>query len=110
MRSLLPALLLAVCATVAVPLLVTPPAGAAVLAVFPPGTDSASAIRRAGEAGGRVVRPAARGPLYIVRPDRADDADFPDRLRAAGAWLLLDPILAAGCAGPVRSGPAPASL
>lgn len=109
MRSLLPALLLALVAAIAVPLAVTPPAGAAVLAVFPPGTDSATAIRRTAAAGGLVVRPAAHGPLYIVQPASPADAGFPRRLRAAGAWLLLDPIVATGCAGPVRAADRPAA-
>lgn len=101
MRSTIPALLLAVFSAVAIPLLTPPAEGAPVLAVFPPGTDAGLAIRLSAMAGGRVVRPAAHGPLYIVQPEATAAVGFQARLRAAGAWALLDPLFAAGCAGSV---------
>lgn len=101
MRSTIPALLLAVLSAMAIPLLTPPAEGAPVLAVFPPGTDAGEAIRLSAIAGGRVVRPGVYGSLYIVQPDPAAATDFQAQLRAVGAWALLDPLFAAGCAGPV---------
>jgi hypothetical protein len=68
-----------------------PPAAGPVAAVFPPWWPAARAFAAAGTAG-----PVARfgGVPFIVvvaAPDRA-------RLRAAGAWLLLDPHAVGGCA------------
>jgi hypothetical protein len=68
-----------------------PPADGPVAAVFPPWWDARSAFVAAGDAG-PVVRFGALPFIVIVAAtDRA-------RLRAAGAWLLLDPRALGLCA------------
>ncbi len=68
-----------------------PPAVGPVAAVFPPWWHAARAFAAAGTAG-PVARFGALPFIVIVAaPDRA-------RLRAAGAWLLLDPRALGGCA------------
>jgi len=66
-------------------------AGAAVL--FPPGLSGSEIVYRLAAADARPVRSGAWG-LWIVAGDRPGLAD---RLRRAGAWLLLDPAALSGC-------------
>jgi len=68
-----------------------PPAGGAVAAVFPPWWDAARAFAAAGTAGPVARFGAVPFIVIVAAPNRA-------RLRAAGAWLLLDPRALGGCA------------
>ncbi|WP_053081585.1 hypothetical protein [Methylobacterium aquaticum] len=94
-------LLLAPLAVVAVPRSET----VAVLGRPGGGTAEAAAIVVA--AGGTLVRTGAAGVVVA----RSPEAGFVGRLYGAGAWLVLDPIVAGGCApGPDRpddSSPSP---
>jgi len=92
-------LVLAVCATILTTLFATVAAGAAprdparVAAVFPPWwtpAQTASAAASAGQIAG------AGGVPFILILRGEPDALGP-RLRAAGAWLLLDPDAAGRC-------------
>jgi hypothetical protein len=74
-----------------------------VAAIFPPWTSAEHAIAQVAQAGGRIVRPGLIDAIVVVQ---GDDADFADRLYAAGAWAVVDPAAWGGC---LASGPAPAS-
>ncbi|HYC04088.1 MAG TPA: hypothetical protein VED40_12375 [Azospirillaceae bacterium] len=69
-------------------------AGAAVL--FPPSLSSSEIVQRLAAADARPVRSGAWG-LWIVAGDRPGLAD---RLRRAGAWLLLNPAALSSCLPP----------
>jgi hypothetical protein len=69
------------------------PAEGPVAALFPPWWSSADVVTAAGSAG-RIVRLGTVHFIVIVAPDGSDTAE---RLRAAGAVLVLDPINADGC-------------
>ena len=90
------ALLCALPGLAAAPLLAAaPPAEGPVLAVAPP-WRSAEAVAAA--AGGWPVGPAV-GRLGVLATGQGPD--FPARLRAAGAWAVLNPAFAFGlCATP----------
>ncbi len=60
-----------------------------VAAVFPPGWSGADTVKAAAQSS-RILRLGGLPNIVIVRTDR------PERLRADGAWLFLNPILA-GC-------------
>ena len=62
-----------------------------VAAIFPPWWDARSAFVAAGDAGAVVRFGALPFVVIVAATDRA-------RLRAAGAWLLLDPRALGGCA------------
>lgn len=66
--------------------LLTLPAGAdgMLLVVTPPWRDALAVI---GDAGGRPIGPEAS---VLGQFATSDTPDFPDRLRAAGAWVVLD--------------------
>jgi hypothetical protein len=66
-------------------------------AVFPPWWSETHILTAAASAGDIV----ARGGLANVVLVKGDPATLQQRLRSAGAWLLLDP-LAAGICGPSR--------
>lgn len=63
-------------------------------AVFPPGTDQATAMAAVVAADGLVVRGGGWGSVLVVH---SDEPGFAKRLRHAGAWLVVDPRSAAGC-------------
>lgn len=65
-----------------------------VAAVFPPGLDRNGVLERVVAADAVLVRPGAWNWIAVVASTRPGLAA---RLRAAGAWLVLDPIAAAGC-------------
>jgi hypothetical protein len=65
-----------------------------VAAVYPPWFDADRTIRRAAEAGGAVVRFGAIGAIVVVHDDKPG---LSDRLRASGAWFVLDPQFLGGC-------------
>jgi hypothetical protein len=76
--------------------LFAPPADGPVAAVFPLWWDDSSAFAAAGTAG-PVVRLGALPFIVIVAAtDRS-------RLRAAGAWLLLDPRVLGACRPPTSA-------
>jgi hypothetical protein len=77
---------------VATACLLAPPATGPVAAVFPPWWDDARSIATAG----RVIRFGAFGFVVVSAADRPG-------LRAAGAWLLLDPRAIGACAPSGRS-------
>ncbi len=74
-------------------LLSTSPKGPAVAAVFPPWWSPARSFAAAAEAGD-VARTGAVRSVIVVRSDRAGLAD---RLRAAGALLILSASGPLGC-------------
>lgn len=63
-------------------------------AVFPPGTDRTAVLAAVAEADGLVVRAGGWGSVLVAHSDKAG---FAQRLRRAGAWLVVDPRSAAGC-------------
>jgi hypothetical protein len=69
------------------------PAGGPVAAVFPPWWSAARAVEAAGN-GGTVLRLGPADFVVFVAPD---EARGPERLRQAGAWLLLNPRGVTGC-------------
>jgi hypothetical protein len=73
-----------------------------VAAIFPPWTSAEAAIARVAQAGGRIVRPGLIGAIVVAQ---GDDAEFADRLYAAGAWAVVDPAAWGGC---LADGQAPA--
>ena len=74
-----------------------------VAAIFPPWTSAEAAVSRVAQAGGRIVRAGAIDAIVVAQ---GDDADFADRLYAAGAWAVVDPAAWGGC---LASGSVPAS-
>ena len=71
--------------------------------LFDPRLSDADLIRAAASADVRLVRDAvAPGAIIVDLPDESARA----RLRAAGAWLVADPIILGGCGGaPTLSSP-----
>lgn len=69
-----------------------PPAQGPVAGVFPPWWSGARAVVAAGAAGPVVRFGSVPFIVIVAAADRA-------RLRAAGAWLLLDPRVVGGCGG-----------
>ena len=70
------------------------PSGEFVLVVGPSGTTEASMMRIIADAGGSFVSP---GNFTWLAVAHAETAGFPSRLRQAGALVVLDHALAAGC-------------
>ncbi len=64
-------------------------------ALFPPWWPAAEVLKAAASADVAVLRSGAWPALLIVRPG---DPGAPARLRAEGAWLLLDGRAIRGCA------------
>lgn len=101
-------LVLAVCATILTTLFATVAAGAAprdparVAAVFPPWWTPAQAASAAASAG--QIAGAGGAPFILIL--RGEPDALGPRLRAAGAWLLLDPDAAGRCS-PLSSPLAP---
>ena len=83
-------------AVVCAPLLTLaePLAGDQVAAVFPPGWHERDVLLASAEAGQNLVRFGALPNIGIIEFSSASDLD---RLRAAGALLLLDPQALGGC-------------
>jgi hypothetical protein len=65
-----------------------------VAAIFPPWTSAERAMAQVAQAGGHIVRPGLIDAIVVVQ---GDDADFADRLYAAGAWAVVDPAAWGGC-------------
>lgn len=68
-----------------------------VAVVFAPWTNASEALVRAVEPGGRFVRFGAFDFIAVVEPVRAD---YQERVRSAGAWLIADPAALAACLKP----------
>lgn len=75
-----------------VPLCAPPPSGP-VAALFPPWWSTARAVIAGAEAG-PVIRIGGLGAVVVIA---AGDDAARHRLRASGAWLLLDPQRIGGC-------------
>jgi hypothetical protein len=71
-----------------------PQGGAEVAAIFPPWLGREHAFTRVAAAGGLIVRQGARDWILVVH---GDDAGLIDRLYAAGAWAVIDPVAFGGC-------------
>ena len=65
-----------------------------VAVIFAPWTPPEEALARTVEAGARFVRFGGPGFVAVAIPD---DRDYPARVRAAGAWLVVDPKMVAAC-------------
>lgn len=68
--------------------------GQDVAVVFPPWIDSGNAIGRVARAGGAIVRLGIVDTILVVH---GEGGDFASRLRASGAWLVVDPVAFGGC-------------
>ena len=68
--------------------------------IFAPWTGADAAFVRAVEAGGRFVRFGGLPFIVVVMPEAAD---YAERVRAAGALLVVDPVALAACL-PASSG------
>jgi hypothetical protein len=89
----------AIClATAAAALTEGGPVEGPVAAVFPPWWRGAEVFAAAAGAG-RIIGPGAVPFVVVVAPEGARTAE---RLRAAGAILVIDPIVAGGCT-PIRT-------
>ena len=62
--------------------------------IFAPWTGADAAFVRAVEAGGRFVRFGGLPFIVVVEPD---GADYLDRIKAAGALLIVDPLVITAC-------------
>ncbi len=76
-----------------------PRGSAEVAAIFPPWTSREHAVLAVAAAGGLVVR---RGAFDSILVARGSDAGFVDRLFAAGAWAVIDPMALGGCLAQAR--------
>ena len=89
-------ILLPAASALAVPLLIlgTPETGRPVLVVASPGSDAARLLDLVGQADGRVLRGTGVAWMAVAVSERAD---FPQRLREAGAWAVVNAASVAGC-------------
>jgi hypothetical protein len=71
-----------------------PRGGSEVAAIFPPWMGRERAFAAAQSAGGRVVRQGLIASILVVH---GEDAGLSDRLYAAGAWAVIDPVAFGGC-------------
>lgn len=63
-----------------------------------PGSTLADSINIVRAADGRLVQPGRFANIVIARSDRRD---FPDALRRAGAWAVIDAPSPGGCLAPL---------
>jgi hypothetical protein len=68
--------------------------GADVAAIFAPWATREGAFARALAAGGVVVRQGTIGTILVVH---GGNPGLVDRLYAAGAWAVIDPVAFGGC-------------
>lgn len=66
--------------------------------IAPPGSTLADGINIVRAADGRLVQPGRFANIVIARSDRTD---FPDALRRAGAWAVIDAPSPGGCLAPL---------
>jgi hypothetical protein len=71
----------------------TAPEGEQAAALFPPTWSRARILAAVAEADARLVRYAGAPGLAVVEIEPARQ----NRLIAAGAWIIADPVLAGGC-------------
>jgi hypothetical protein len=71
-----------------------PPGAAEVAAIFPPWVAPERAFAQVLMAGGQVVRQGAFDSIFVVH---GEDPGLVDRLYAAGAWAVIDPVAFGGC-------------
>jgi len=88
------ALLVASFLSIAALSLRVPPATDVVAVAFPPWWSAQQVFLAAASADAAIVRGTALSSVLVVRPDRHDGLA---RLRAAGAWLTIDPQAIAAC-------------
>jgi len=96
MRAFLPACVLT--ASVLAGLLAlaaTPPERGTVVAIFNPALEKRDLVAAARQAGARLVSGGGVAGTMLLY---SDHPGLPERLRRAGAWIVLDPLGAAGCA------------
>lgn len=91
--ALLSDLLVPFAMAIGIPLLIVgaPEAGRPVLVIAPPWSNAIRLLELIREADGRVLREA--GMAVAV----SEHADFPQRLRAAGAWVVVNASSVSGC-------------
>ena len=95
LRSLWPALCLAASCFGAVAVFsLAPPSQGQVIAVFAPSAGQADILMSVQAAEGRIVEWRHDSNILVTW---SDEADFPARLKANGAWLVLNPLGASGC-------------
>jgi hypothetical protein len=70
------------------------PGSEVVAMAFPPWWSAQQSILAAASADAAIVRTTAVPSLLVVHPDQAEGLA---RLRAAGAWLAIDPQAIAAC-------------
>jgi hypothetical protein len=70
------------------------PGAAEVAAIFPPWIAPERALAQIAGAGGLVVRQGAFDSIVVVH---GEEAGLVDRLYAAGAWAVIDPVAFGGC-------------
>jgi hypothetical protein len=70
------------------------PGAAEVAAIFPPWIAPERGFAQVARAGGLVVRQGAFDGIFVVH---GEAAGLVDRLYAAGAWAVIDPVAFGGC-------------
>jgi hypothetical protein len=89
-------LLFVSCSAIATLALQVRPGAEIVAVAFPPWWTQQEVFLAAASADAALVRSTAIPSVIVVRPD---DRDGLTRLRAAGAWLAIDPQAIAACLG-----------
>jgi hypothetical protein len=95
MQSLIAAAGLAAASVLAMAALqAVPRDGTRVAAIFSPWANGGDVVARVAQANGRVVRLGLIDSIVLVQ---SDEPGLIRRLYAAGAWLVVDPDVFAGC-------------
>ena len=95
LRTVAPPVTTALAGFVAVAALaLSPPAAGPVAALFAPWLSGDEVLHRVAAADAAIVRWGALDSVVVVGSERPD---LSNRLRAAGAWLVVDPVAIAGC-------------
>ena len=89
-------LLLPLAMAVGVPLLIVgaPEIGRPVLVIAPPGSSVVEILDLVGRADGRILRGTGLAWMAVAV---SEHSDFPQRLRDAGAWAVVNASSVAGC-------------
>ena len=90
-RGIGPMLILAVLAPLGLLIL---PRGSQVAVIGRPGASPSELANLVAAAGGGLIRGGGYANIAIAA---SDEAGFTTRLYRAGAWIVLDPIVAGGC-------------
>ena len=92
-----PALLLILSVAAAGSVRLQPIPGEPVAALFPPWWSAGHAFAAASASGGAIIRTGAWPTLLVaVSPSPL----FAEKLRASGAWLILNPLALGACGAP----------